>query len=83
MTKLYNVIYINHLKQESNIIVRAEHLDEYLWKKGFAVRSHYYIGELFEPTEETRNEFYKEYKLYNEFDLSKAYAETLKVIKIK
>lgn len=49
MTKLYNVIYINHLKQESNIIVRAEHLDDYLYHKGFSVRNHYYIGELFEP----------------------------------
>lgn len=51
MIKLYNVIYINQLKQETNIIVKEEHLDAYLWKKGFAVRDCSFVGYLYEPLE--------------------------------
>ena len=44
MTKLYQVIL-----SDSNVYVRDEHLDDYLYHKGFSVKDCYYIGELYEP----------------------------------
>ena len=44
MTKLYNVIL-----SDSNIIVRDENLDDYLYHAGFSVKDCYYVGELYEP----------------------------------
>ena len=48
MTKLYNVILSDANGKESNIIVKDEHLDDYLYHAGFSVKDCYYVGELYE-----------------------------------
>lgn len=55
MIKLYNVVLA-----KSNIIVKEEDLDEYLYHAGFAVVDCYFVGYLYEP-KESDNTSYDEY----------------------
>ena len=48
MTKLYQVILSDTNGKDSNIIVKDEHLDDYLYHAGFSVKDCYYVGELYE-----------------------------------
>lgn len=61
-TTVYNVVFRDSNKQLNNRIVRAEHLDDFLYYKGFSIIDHYLMGELYEI--EPNHENYLEH-IYN------------------